>query len=459
MDREKIEDLSIIRLADLYKEKKLSPVEVTKHFLRRIEKAQHIYNAFITVAGEHALALAKESEKRFMEGRERSVLEGIPYAAKDNIYTKGILTTMGCDIFKNFVPDFNAAVIDIMEESGAVLLGKANLQQFASGTSGDGSYNGAVRNPWNTNKSAGGSSSGSAAAIAAGLCPITLGTDTGGSIRIPPSCCGVVGMKPTYSRVSTYGVYPLSWSFDHVGPISRGVKDNALFLNILAGYDPRDKNSLNIEVGDYTSALEKSIKGSVVGVPYSYFDDVEQCVKEAVLKAVQRFEEMGAVIKEIELPDLKAYETAHTTIVQSEAFVIHEDNLRDNPDLINPEVLERFIAGNTASIEYIKSVNMKVQFKELLRKAMDGVHVLALPAMPVVPRDIGTATVELNGISYPVQPLYKQFTWQFNYSGLPALSMPCGSCGGLPIGLQIVGHEWDEYNVYRFANQLELALL
>jgi aspartyl-tRNA(Asn)/glutamyl-tRNA(Gln) amidotransferase subunit A len=327
---------SLTTLAGAIREKQVSPVEVTRQLLERIDEVDKKLNAYITVLSEEALAAASQAERAIMEGNIKGPLHGIPVGLKDLIYTKGIKTTMGSEIYRDYVPDYDAAVVEKLNEAGAILIGKLITHQFAYGTTGDRSYYGPARNPYDTSRITGGSSSGSGAAVSSSLCYAALGTDTGGSVRIPSSCCGIVGMKPSFGRVSKYGVFPLSWTLDHVGPMTRTVEDNAVLLGVLAGYDKRDPYSVQRVTEDFTRYLRQGIKGCTVGVPSSfYFEIMEEEVKAKVLQAIDVFGDMGAEIREIELPHIQEISLAFQTTLKSEAYAIHEKRLRAQPSPVH----------------------------------------------------------------------------------------------------------------------------
>src|SRR5918994_3459281 len=294
---------SLAALSRGLRERRLSPVEVVRALLGRIEGDET--NAFITVTAERALEQASQAEREILAGRHKGPLHGIPVALKDLIYTRDVRTTMGSAFFAGHVPDRSATVARGLEEAGSVLIGKTNTHEFAYGPTGDRSLFGPTRNPHDTGRITGGSSGGSGAAVAAGLCYGALGSDTGGSIRIPAALCGVVGMKPTFGRVSKLGVFPLAWSLDHVGPITRTVEDNALILNALASHDPEDLYSVGPAAEDFTRDLQRGLRGAGIGLPTSfYFDHVEKEVEARVREAAEVFRSLGAEVREVEIPSL-----------------------------------------------------------------------------------------------------------------------------------------------------------
>ena len=463
MKDSEIAKMGVIDLSEAYRRQELSPRETVQSLLREIKREQADYNLFIKITEEEALRSAAESEERMEKGCLRSALDGIPFGVKDLIYTKGIATTMGCEIYKDFVPDFNAAVVERLMSDGAVLMGKLNTHQFAFGVTGDRSSAGAARNPRNRQKICGGSSSGSAGAVAAGILPLSIGTDTGGSIRIPASCCGVVGMKPTYGRVSVYGIMPLSEEFDHAGPITRSVRDNAAALNSIAGYDANDYFSVNTPVcPDYGRRIGESVRGAVIGVPFSFFSgSIQRGVLAAVTDAIKALEKRGAIIKEIEFPgpeELAMYRKAHQTVLLGNAYTVHEKDVAEAPELITKEVLDRLGTGNIPVTDFIRSLYIRPRFKEIFRKLMRDLDIIMMPALPVTATDLDAREVMIDGQMVSVYEAFTRFVWISNFSGFPALSMPCGREDGLPVGVQLIGAEWAEDTIYRFAAELERAL-
>lgn len=456
-----IEKLGIKELFNLYKNKSLSPVEVIKNQFNRIEMNKDI-NAFITVTEDLAMITAKESEERYMKGEPLGVMDGVPYAVKDNIFTKGIKTTMASEIYKDYYPDINATVIDKLNGSGAILLGKTNTHEFASGATCDRTYFGPIKNPHNKKKMPGGSSGGSAAALAANLCPAALGSDTSGSVRIPASACGVVGMKPTQGRVSKYGVYPLSDTIDHVGPMTRTVEDNAILLRVIAGYDSLDPWSLKLPNMDYSTEIGQSVKGMVVGIPYSIFkDNTDPLIYDSVVASIEILKSLGAKIIEIPNPDPDGtFVGACRAVRISEGYAVHEKNIMEKHGLYNPEILQQMLVGKDfKAYEYINGLQMRNKFKTHFKEMMNDIDIMIMPTMPLLPPDINQREVEIRGIVHSVFTRFNLFTIIASFTGFPSISIPCGITeDNLPIGLQILTNEYEEAKAYRFAYQIEKAL-
>ncbi|HEV8493247.1 MAG TPA: amidase, partial [Candidatus Angelobacter sp.] len=332
--------LTLVEAGQQVRAKKLSPVELTQSCLKQIERLNPKLNAFITVTAESALAQAREAEAEIQKGHWRGLLHGVPLALKDLFDTAGVKTTAASGLFKDRVPTQDGEIVRRLKDAGAVLLGKLNMHEFAYGGSGVISYYGPVHNPWSLDHETGGSSSGSAVAMAAGLCYGSVGSDTGGSIRQPSAYCGTVGLKPTYGRVSTRGVIPLSWLYDHVGPMTRTVADAAAMLQVLAGYDPEDANSADQPVADYTAALSQ--KGPLrVGVPRAYFyEGLHPEIESAMNAALAVIGKLAASVRDIEMPA-----SNDTTILRAEAYAYHAEYVKKSPELYQPETLKRIHAG------------------------------------------------------------------------------------------------------------------
>lgn len=452
--------LSLGSLANRIRAKQISPVEVTRQILQRIDSVNDQLNAYITVVHEEALSEASRAEKEIIAGNLKGPLHGVPVGLKDIIYTDGVRTTMGSQIFQNYVPDHDATVVEKLREAGAVVVGKLNTHQFAYGPTGDRSYFGPVRNPYDTTKVSGGSSSGSGAAVASSLCYAALGTDTGGSVRIPASCCGVVGMKPTFGRISKYGIFPLSWTLDHVGPMTRTVEDNAIVLGALAGHDTRDPCSVRKETEDFTRYLDQGIRGSVVGVPSSfYFENVEEEVQTIVNEAIEVLHELGAEMREVDIPHGEKILAAQRVVLASEAFAVHEQRLRDQPEQFEEEVKDRLLTGKaTSAYEYIQARQVKQLAVQAYGQALEEADILVSPTIRVLPTDIDQREVDVRGNKEHVRSALTRLTGPTNLNGFPALSIRCGfSASGLPVGLQMMGRPFDEANLYRFGHAFERA--
>jgi aspartyl-tRNA(Asn)/glutamyl-tRNA(Gln) amidotransferase subunit A len=413
------------------------------------------------VLPESALEAAARAEEEMTAGRYRGPLHGVPLGLKDLIYTEGVRTTMGSAFFKDYVPDYSATVALKLEQAGAVLVGKTNTHEFAYGPTGDRSYFGPTRNPHDTRRISGGSSGGSGAAVAANLLYGSLGSDTAGSVRIPSALCGVVGAKPTFGRVSKHGVFPLSWTLDHVGPLTRTAEDNALLLNILAGHDPKDPYSANRPVEDFARELGRGVGGGVVGVPKDfYFEHVEDQVGKRVREAAEVFLTLGAEVREVVIPNLWETLKAQRYTLAADAYAIHEARLKSAPQKFDEEVRERLVDGEKLKAHRYASAQQrrlgsKDEFSEALREA----DILLTPTVPIAATLIDQREVNIGGYEEPVRSAMTRLTGPANLTGFPSLSIPCGfTASGKPVGMQLIGRPFDEATLYRFGHAYEEAV-
>jgi aspartyl-tRNA(Asn)/glutamyl-tRNA(Gln) amidotransferase subunit A len=445
---DELTSLNLHEVAELVRGKKISPVELTRACLARIEALNPLLNAFITVTADSALTEARQAESEVQRGEWRGPLHGIPIALKDLIDTAGVRTTAASALFKDRIPQEDAAVVQRLRGAGAVLLGKLNMHEFAYGSTSATSYFGRVSNPWNLEHITGGSSGGSAAAVAAGLCYGALGSDTGGSIREPAAFCGIVGLKPTYGRVSTRGVIPLSWSADHIGPMTRSVADAAAMLQAIAGYDANEVTSYNQPVEDYVAATNLSLSPLRIGVPRDFFyAALDPEIKEAAEQALAALVKLGAEIREVAMEV-----SLDRTVVRSEAYAYHSENVAKHPKLYLPETLAKLRMG--AGIDtgtYIKARRELEQLRRETPKLFATVDVLVTPTTPALAPKASALPARFEDI-LAEDTLLLRNTRPFNLLGLPTISLPCGfSRAGLPIGLQISGPPWREALVLRLA--------
>jgi aspartyl-tRNA(Asn)/glutamyl-tRNA(Gln) amidotransferase subunit A len=441
--------LSLAEASELVRTGRVSPVDLTNAMLERIERLQPVLNAFITVTAAEALNAARVAEAEIRHGQWRGPLHGIPIGLKDAFDTAGVQTTAGSRVFLERVPDADAEVVRRLREAGAVVLGKLNMDEFSGGVgiSWTG-YFGEVHNPWDLTRYAGaGSSTGPAAALAAGLCYGALGTDSGGSVRGPAAGCGIVGLKPTYGRVSKRGVIPYSWSFDHVGPMGRRVVDAALMLQVIAGYDDQDTTTLDVAVPDYTASLWQDPHKLRLGIPRAgYFDELNREVEAAVNQAISVLCQLTASTQEIALDR----PPNRSTVKQPESYTFHLPYVTQTPELYPPEALDALHRYATIpASQYIQDRRDLVDFP---RRAVAGifadVDVLATPTVWSPPHRIGDPDPD---------GYFKNMT-PFNTYGLPAITVPCGfTSDGLPIGLQLIGPHWAEGTVLQLANAYERA--
>jgi aspartyl-tRNA(Asn)/glutamyl-tRNA(Gln) amidotransferase subunit A len=442
---------TILELSQRLRTREISPVELTQDCLAKIEKLNPVLNAFILVTEESALLQARQAEAEIQRGDWRGPLHGVSLGLKDLTDTADVRTTAASALFKDRIPAEDADIVRWLKNAGAVLLGKQNLHEFAYGGSSVISYFGEVRNAWNREHIAGGSSGGSATAVAAGLCYGAIGTDTAGSIREPAALCGVVGLKPTYGRVSARGVIPLSWSLDHIGPICSTVADCALMLQVIAGYDP---NCANVPVSDYAAAIHRGANRTRIGVPRQFFyEDLDAEVSTAVKQALGVLQSLSGEIHEIEL----AVPTDRT-LQAAESYAYHAEFVARTPELYQPETLRRIRTG-----EKISAAEMEQHRRELklirseIGQIFENIDVLVTPTTPIV----APALAELKNhpeLLRPRELTLLRNTRPFNVWGLPAISVPCGfTSSGLPIGLQIAGPHWSESRVLQVAYAYEQA--
>lgn len=446
-------------LAKAVRKKEISPLEVTRAFLERIENHDQKINAFITLLTPAALRAARQAEKDILKGKYRGPLHGLPFAAKDLFFTKGIRTTCGSKILTDFFPRYDAAVIERLFSAGAILLGKLNMHEFAYGTTSVNPHYGAVRNPWDRERITGGSSGGSAAALACSFAPLTLGTDTGGSIRIPAALCGIAGLKPTYGRVSRYGVYPLCWSLDHPGPMAKSVADLAVAMNILAGHDPRDPATPQVPIPNYTQALAKDLEGIRLGVPdHYYFDRLDGEVHAAVKKAIRDLRGLGAKVQPISIPRLHEASTAAFIALLAEgAAVLERWHLTRSRDL-GEDVRSRLNLGAAIkATQYLKAQRVRGKVRESFMEAFKKVDALVTPQLPITAPKIGQSSVSLGKGTESVPGALTRFTRIYNLIGIPSLCLPCGfSSSGMPIGLQIAAKPFAEETVLKVGHAYEI---
>ena len=451
--------LTIKEASDLLRSKAVSPVDLTEASLKQIEKFNSVLNAFITVTSEQALVTAREMEAEQKRGKWRGPLHGIPIALKDNIDTARVRTTAASELFKDRVPTEDAEVVRRLKNAGAIILGKTNLHEFAYGGTSAVSYFGPVHNPWALDRIPGGSSGGSAAATAAGLCFGALGTDTAGSVRNPACYCGVVGFKPTYGHVSNRGVVPLSWTLDHVGPLCRTVEDVALMLAVIAGYDELDPTTVNTPVPDYSRAFRMQTSNLRLGVPQSpFFDSLDPEIAKAADAAITVLRKLTASVKEVALPPTATpLDQIFIDVRSVEVYAYHSQWLSESPEKYGATTRQRLVdnAADITPSAYARSRRQVELLRREIKKTFAAVDLLITPTVPVLPAKISDNVDANGGLKYPL-PIRN--TAPFDVLGLPTISIPCGfTTSGLPIGLQMAGAPFADSTVLALARAYEQA--
>jgi len=468
-------NLTVAELSQGLKDKQFSSVELTQTFLQRIKELDGQYNSFITITEEQAIQQAEQADKAIAAG-ENGILTGIPLAQKDIFCTQGVKTSCGSKMLDSFISPYNASVIENFNQAGAVLLGKTNMDEFAMGSSNETSWYGAVKNPWNSECVPGGSSGGSAAAVAARLAPAASGTDTGGSIRQPAALCGISGLKPTYGRISRYGMIAFASSLDQAGPMAKSAEDCAILLNTMAGFDSKDSTCVNREVPDYNGTLNDSLAGMKIGLPKEYFaSGLDESVAKVIETAIKEYEKMGATVQEVSLPNTNLAAPAYYIVAPSEASsnLSRYDGVRygyrcDDPknleDLyirtrgegFGAEVKRRILVGTYALSEgfydayYVKAQKIRRLISEDFQKAFNEVDILMGPTTPTTAFKLGEKT------SDPLTMyLSDVYTIAVNLAGLPGMSIPAGMANNMPVGLQLIGNYFDEARLLNAAHQFQ----
>ncbi len=469
-----MEHKTLAELSKALQNKEISSVELTQFYLDRINKFDEKLNSFITVCDEHALNMAKAADARIQSGNF-TALTGIPVAQKDIFCTQGIKTSCGSKMLDNFIAPYESTVTHKFNEAGAVMIGKTNMDEFAMGSSNENSYYGAVQNPWKNNTVPGGSSGGSASAVAARLAAAATGTDTGGSIRQPAALCGITGLKPTYGRVSRYGMIAFASSLDQGGPMTQTAEDAAMVLNVMAGHDVKDSTCINKDVPDYTSNLNDSIKGLRIGVPEEYIaGDIEADVAKCIEETIKTLRSMGAEIKTVKMPHTKVGLSAYYIIAPAEASSnlarydgvrygyrcndpknLEDMYTRTRSEGFGDEVKRRIMTGTYAlsagyyDAYYLKAQQIRKLISEDYKQAFKDVDVILTPTSP-------STTFEIGAVKDPISMyLTDVFTIPANLAGLPGISFPCGMANNLPVGVQLVGNYFEEAKLLNVAHQYQ----
>jgi aspartyl-tRNA(Asn)/glutamyl-tRNA(Gln) amidotransferase subunit A len=444
---------TIRELASSIGKGELSPVKLTSEFLERIEKMNPSLNCYITVLKDSAMREAEEAERDIGNGGYKGPLHGIPIAIKDLIYIKGVRCTAGSKILYDNVADRDAVVVRRLKAAGAVFVGTTNLHEFASGVTSVNPFFGPARNPWDVERITGGSSGGSAAAVSAGLAAAAIGTDTGGSVRIPASLCGVVGLKPTFGRTSREGVIPLATSFDTVGTLTSSAWDAALLLGVLAGRDGNDVTAEAVAVPEYVAEVERPGGRLRVGVPSNYFLDViDPDVEYEFSKFLDRLVQLGSTVERFELKEMDKVSGAWEVVLRAEEFAFHEKWFMKTPENYGEDVRVALERGRQISTsQYINAKDAGRAVTESFLDSMRGVDIIAVPTVPTVAPKIGEKKISIRDATFEVPSTLRRLTFPFNLVGFPVVSLPVGLSKALPVGVQIVGRPFEEVRLLQLA--------
>lgn len=458
MNKKPIEFLQwdITKLSKKIKNKELSPVEITTTLLDRINDHNPSINSYISISAEAAITQAKKLESELLNGVYRGPLHGVPIGLKDNVNVNNMRTTCASMYYEDFVPDEDATVTAKLKKNGAIIIGKTNMHEFSAGATGDLSHFGPAKNPHNMKKIAGGSSSGSASAVAANLAFASIGTDSGGSIRIPSAFCNIVGLKPTFGLISTYGIKLLTATLEHVGPMTKTVKDNALLLNTIVGYDKKDPYSINFKKQDYTRYIGNSIKDLIIGIPNNFFFDlVQEDIKISLDETIKDLMDIGVKTKRVTINTIEDLVVAQQIIITAESYSMLQKELRDAPEKINKEVRDFLVRGaNIQASEYLHALKIKHRAIDELNSLFKRIDFLLAPTTPVFPPYIGQRLLDINGEEYPTHML-THLTGVMNTTGFPSISIPGDSINDLPLGIQLIGKPFSEAKIYQLAYVIE----
>jgi aspartyl-tRNA(Asn)/glutamyl-tRNA(Gln) amidotransferase subunit A len=451
--------LSIAELGSLVRARTVSPVEVTEAHLARIERLNPVLNAFVTVMVDEAHGSAQRAEVELAAGRWRGPLHGVPIGVKDIFDTAGVRTTNGSSFYRDNVPTEDADAVRRLKDAGAILIGKCNTHEFAAGSITNNPWYGATRNPWSLERSPGGSSGGSGAAVAAFLCPGATGTDTGGSIRGPAACCGIVGLKPTYGRVSIRGIYPNAVSLDHAGPLTRTALDAGLLLGAMAGYDRRDPTSADVPVPDFTAGIDAGVGGLRLALcPDLHFIELDGAVTRALDGATKVFEALGAKIETVAFPLAGEVQATREALSRGEFLALHRARFAAHPEGYGADLRPRFAEGARLTLDdYVRACRMREAIRRDFDELLRTVDALVLPVAPCEAPLIATGASRVNGreVTFGSGLAMRQV---INVAGLPAVAVPIGfGEAGLPLSMQIVGPAWSEAHVLRIAHAYEVA--
>lgn len=440
---------TIAELGERVRRREVSATQLAEAAIDAVHAGNDDINAFISIYADEAIADARVADQRIAAGDYRGPLDGIPVAVKDNLYMRGRRTTMGSKIHSDFVPGYTATAVERLASAGAVIVGKTNMHEYALGATTDNPYFGTCRNPWDTGRIPGGSSGGSAAAVAARMVLGTLGSDTSGSIRIPASMCGVVGLKPTYGRVSRYGCFPEAWTLDHVGPITASVSDAAILLDAISGWDPKDPSTLQRPPTSTFNSLRADLTGTVIGVEKDfYFAGVDEDISLLVADAIEQLRQLGAVVRPVTIDGLQDGVYALTIIDTAETTTVHQRYLRERPADYGPEVRFLLECGALPSaVDYLTAQQIRERIRDQFRATFRQVDVIVAPTIPLQVPKIGDQLAALNGVDVDIISNVIRLVGPANLVGLPSLSLPCGLAGGMPAGLQVIGKPLGEQDV------------
>ena len=455
-----ITELSIAELAQGYRDKSFSPVDAARAYFARIAQHNDKVNAFVTLCEEDALAEAKQAETEIAAGQWRGPMHGIPIGHKDLYQTAGVRSTAGSRVLENHVPDSDATGVARLKQAGAVMLGKLNTHEFAYGPTNDSSMFGPCRNPWDPTRFSGGSSGGSGAAVALRLCAGATGSDTGGSIRMPSAGCGITGLKPTYGRTSRAGIYPLCWTMDHSGPMTRSAEDAALMFQPMPGPDGRDAAVADRAVPDYAAALDGDIKGLRIGVPTHYFfDRAIPEIAEAAQNAIAVLEGLGAEVREVDIAYIDHAAAAALVLYLSEGTAYHDDHIATIGELYTDQVRLFLEIGNyVLAKDYLHAQRYRTLLGHAMADVLAEVDVLAMPSLPITAQPLGQEEIDIRGETDSVFGAILRNTEPFDLTGLPALVVPCGiASDGMPMSLQIAGRPFDEAGLFKIGHAFQQA--
>lgn len=454
---EELHLLTLTEASKLLKKRDVSPVELVKICLDRIEKFDGILNSFINVYSESALKQAKKAAREIASGKYKGPLHGIPLAIKDNVYFANKVTTMGSKIHKDFVSPNSAGVVEKLGTAGAIFLGKTNMHEYALGATTDNPHYGTCRNPWNLEKTPGGSSGGSAAAVAAFLAYGAIGSDTSGSIRVPAAACGIVGLKPTYGRVGKSGVFPEAWTLDTVGTLTRTAQDAALIFDAINGFDKRDHTSLNLKSARISHKIKNGVKDLVIGVEEEfYFAFIDHRVEKEIRDGILSLKALGAKIKPVKIPALKNAFWALTIIDTSETTTVHAPFMKDRANDYGDDVRFLIECGYLPSaVDYLQALQLRRQIQLAVAKTFEEIDVLVAPTLPMLTPGVTELTSVINGKTVDTIETCMHNVGPGNLLGLPSVSVPCGIIDGMPVGLEIIGAPLAEAKILKVATAIQ----